>query len=1114
MIRKLVGWALGNRLSVILGSLALLVLAGFATTRMPLDVFPEFAPPQVVIQTEAPGFPAEDVERLVTLPLESSLLGTAKVAEVRSESSVGLSKVTVVFEWGTDIWDANQLVQKRLQLVRGDLPEGVQAPEPMPVTSAISWLHKFALVGSSADKGPEARSAAAGNDPQANLAGSVAHAHEEGGHGGDGGGDHEHDHGQAEGEDGHQHGTAEAGQGSAGQTDRPGGVSGFPAKELRTLADWELRFRLLGRDGVASVVSQGGDRKQYQMLIDPQRLAQLQVPMQDVMAAVGQANALRPGAFLYPSSQQEYTVSADALVSDPEDIGAVPVTMRDGVPVTLGDLGSTELGAAIKRGEARVNGEPAVVSTVSKQYGADTLGTDRRVMETLRDFEPALPEGTGLIDTTFSQASYIEDALGNMGTAVWQALLIVMLVLLGFLLRWTPSLIAFVAVPLSILTALVVLWLFGVSINTLVLGGLTIAVGELVDDAVITVENIFRRLRENRGREEPAPAARVVLDATVEVRSPVVYATFIVALVFVPVFFLVGIENRIFSPLATAYILSLLASLAVAVTLTPVLAYLFLARRDRALTGDMGWTIRTLDRGYVRILGGCLRLPHLVLGVVVLLVVAAIAVIPNLGRSFLPAFHEGNIVIAATQPPGTSLQENLRTGDAIQRVLRERHPEIATVTHRAGRSRLDEDAMPVNFSEFDIRLKEGAENSPALMASLRETMADFPGLTVNVGQFIEHRMYELLTGVQSQVVVDFYGPDLQRLEDLAARARDRLDDVSGVVDLRTSQLLQVPGLRVEVDREAASRYGLRPAQVARSVEASLNGLRVSRVFEGSRSFDLLLRFQESARDSLEDLRELPLEAAGGGLVPLGEVADLKVGDEPFFIRHQDGMRRATVSWNVQERDLNSVINDAQTKLAGLDMPAGYSMEISGGYEGQQRATQRLVWAGILVLLLVFVMLLQALKNVRLAGLVMLNLPLALIGGVVALMATGITLNVSSLIGFVALFGIATRNGLLLIARYQSLMEEGVTDPDELTRLGARERMGPILMTAATTALAVLPLVLGSPVGKEMEQPLAWVLIGGLVTSTLLNLVVVPTWFYLIARRNLNRLRPKGRALET
>jgi Cu/Ag efflux pump CusA len=506
--------------------------------------------------------------------------------------------------------------------------------------------------------------------------------------------------------------------------------------------------------------------------------------------------------------------------------------------------------------------------------------------------------------------------------------------------------------------------------------------------------------------------------------------------------------------------------------------------------------------------------PYAVIGLALLLVVAAIALIPNLGRSFLPSFHEGNIVIAATQPPGTSLQENLRTGEAIQRVLRERHPEIATVTHRAGRSRLDEDAMPVNFSEFDIRLKEGVENSPELMGALRQTMADFPGLTVNVGQFIEHRMYELLSGVQSQVVVDFYGPDLKKLENLAAKARDRLEKVDGVVDLRTSQLLQVPGLRVRVDREAASRYGLQPGEVTRIVEASLNGLRVSKVFEGSRSFDLLVRFRESERDSLKDIRRIPLETVDGGTVSLGQVARLEVVKEPFFIRHQDGLRRATVSWNVQERDLNSVVQDARARLAGMAMPAGYSVEVGGEYEGQQRSAQRLAWAGGIAILLIFVMLLQAVRNVRLAGLVLLNLPLALIGGVVILVWTGTTLNVSSLVGSVALFGIATRNGLLLIARYQGLMEEGFTDPAELTRMGARERMAPILMTAATTALAVLPLVLGSPVGKEMEQPLAWVLIGGLVTSTLLNLVVVPTWFYLLARRNLDRLHPRGQAVES
>ena len=1040
MVNAIIRWSLANRVTVIVAALVVMGLALFAASRMALDVFPEFAPTQVVIQTEAPGFSPEDVENLVTVPIESMILGAPRIDSVRSESSVGLSRVIVVFQWGTGIYDARQIVGQRLALVQEQLPPGVMAPEPMPATSAISWLQKYAIVD-----------------------------------------DHE----------------------------------GFRALELRTLADWVFRYRLLAQEGVASVVSQGGGVKQYQALVDPLRLNQFDVSLTEVVAAAERASDVRPGAFIYPSAQQELTVRGDAQVAGVDDLAAVPVAVREGTPITIGDVADVTVGPAIKRGDARLNGEPAVVGTVSKLYGADTVRTTDRVMETLANLRQALPEGARLVSDTFSQAGFIHAAIRNMSDVLLQAAAIVATVLLLFLYRWTPTIISFIAIPLSLLAAILVLWLFGVGLNALVLGGLVIAIGEVVDDAVIDVENVYRRLRENILAGTPVPPLRVVMAASIEVRSAVVYATLIIVVVFLPVFFLQGIEGRIFAPLAGAYIAAIISSLVVAVTVTPVLCYLLLCCSPRRVAMERSPFLVWLEQRYRPLLHRVIARPMSIFFWAGALLALALALLPFLGRSFLPAFHEGNIVIAVTHLPGTSLEENVRTGDYIQAMLRDRHPEIRTVVQRAGRSRLDEDAMPVNFSEFDITLKAGHENSPELMAALREDLASVPGITVNVGQFIAHRMYELLSGVRSQLALKIYGTDLETLLGLAREVRGRIQGIDGIVDLQTEQLVTVPGIDIRVDRAAAAQYGLRPADISRFVENAVNGVVVGRVLEeGARTFDILVRIDQYSRDHVADLERLPLRTPTGERMRLADVARVVQVDQPFFIEREGGNRRTAVAWNVEGRDINAVATEVQAALADLDLPTGYSWELGGEYEGQQRSSRTLLIFGGLAVLIVFALLVQVFRSLGLALMVFANLPLALIGGVLALWLAGVDLNVSSMVGFIALFGIATRNGILLVSRYQRLLREHPDmDMEAIVTTGAVERMAPILMTAGTAALAVVPLLVGSPVGKEMEQPLAWVLLGGLTTSTALNLLVVPTWFYLMGRRDRAALTTTDRMVE-
>ncbi|MBI1213479.1 MAG: CusA/CzcA family heavy metal efflux RND transporter [Alphaproteobacteria bacterium] len=1055
MFNALIAWSLRNRILVLAVALALTIAGAFILREMPVDVFPEFAPPQVVIQTEAPGLAPEDVESLITYPLESAINGTPSVNVVRSSSSVGLSTIVVVFGAGTDIYLDRQLVNERIQSAAADLPAGAKAPVMLPVTSAVGWLVKYSLTSKT-----------------------------------------------------------------------------FSPMDLRTISDWEIRPRLLAAGGVASVVSIGGDVKQYQVRLDQMRMLAYKVSAEDVRRALEGANLNVPGSFVQRGGE-ELIVSGQGRVRSLADLRGTVIAVRKDVPITLANVADVGLGAEVKRGDGAFAMDHAVIGTISKMYGADTVATTARVEQVLADIRKDLPAGITLDTEVFRQANFIEAAIYNLNVALVEGALIVIAVLFVFLMNWRASFITFLSMPLSFIGGLIVMYQFGVGINAMTLGGLAIAIGEVVDNGIITVENVVRRLRLNRNSERPAPAMEIVFDAVQEIQNSVVYATLIVSMIFVPIFLLPGLAGRIFTPLGIAYIASVLASLIVAITVIPALCYLMLVRgkeqqdREEPTLHPMSATeldqnlsqaeehehetafVTALKRRFRRILGASLSHPVVVVGFALLLLASALALLPFFGRSFLPEFHEGNYIIAMTTLPGTNLDESMRLGAQVRKIMLG-YKQVVSIDQRAGRSELDEDAQPPNFSEFDVRLdfeRDPSMSADDLLRHVRADLNQIPGAVFNVGQFIAHRMDEVQSGVRAQVAIKLFGTDLGQLYRIGQQIQRIIGKISGAVDVNLEQQIKVPQVSISVDRERAARYGIGAGDVLRDVQMYLNGETVSKVLEGQRTFDLLVRLGDAAHIGVADVRDMLIDAPSlgeGGKLPLRSVASVTVEDKPYVINREAATRRIVVGFNVEDRDLGSVIADTQKAIASqIKLPPGYYIEYGGQFQSQQEANRVLAGFGALAVFVALILLYQAFGNLREALLVLLNLPLAMIGGVVGLFVFGADLSVAAIIGFITLFGIAARNGIILVTHYNQLRAEGKTI-DEVVRDGTLDRLVPVLMTAATAALGLIPLLLGSPVGKELERPLAQVVLGGLVTSTLLNMVVIPTLYRQIELRRERR----------
>ena len=1017
MVARLIRAALTHPPVVFVLAAALVAAGVWSAHRAPLDVFPEFAPPIVEVQTEAPGFAAEDVEALVTTPLERALGGMPGVAKLRSSSALGLSVVSAVFDYGTDPYRARQLVIEAVALAGGQLPRGI-TPAVAPLSSVLSWVLAIGLRG----------------DPD---------------------------------------------------------VSPLV---LRDLAEWTIRPRLLSVPGVANVVIYGGGVRQIQVTTTPERLLAAGATLDDLAAAVGTADAAAGSGFLDRPGQRLLTWF-DGRVHGADDVARALLPGRDGGPVPVAAVADVADGPAVPIGDAIVNGDRGVLLMVSKQPQVNVVAITEGVEAALRAIVRVLPPGVRVDEALFRQASFVEHALGNLRRALLAGAVLVMIVLLLFLGHLRAALVSVVAMPLSLLAAVVVLGGVGATLNVMVLGGLAIAVGEVVDDAIIDVENAWRRLR---AAPPGARALDVILAASVEVRSAVVYATVMVALVFLPVFLLGGLEGALFRPLALAYVLATLASLVVALTVTPALCLVLLPGAI-ARHQEPPRRVLALRARYERALGRALDRPRRVLLGSVLALIAGVALVPLLRLEFLPEFHETNFVMHMTGAPGVGLGESTRVGAAAERALLG-VPGIHSVAQFIGRATLAEDhGFGAERSELLVRLRPDADAAEVTEA-LRERAATIGGFTFDVKQFLNERIEETLEGAGAALIVRLRGPDLVALEQAATAVSQRLSGVPGAVDVHAEGALAAPGIRVRPRRDDLLRLGLSAAAVERAIRSALGGLPVGRVVEAGRQADVVLYV--AAADDPARLARLPITAAGSRVVALGSVADIDLGPLRADIAHEDGVRTVAVRLNVRGRSLEAVAHDVARAVAAAPLPAGIYAEVGGEYAAAAAARTRLLGLGALALLGIFVLLVVDFGSARLAGLTMVNVPLAFVGGLAAvLLGAGGRLSLGAIVGFVTVFGITIRNGIVLVAHFLHLERErgGALDRPALVA-GAADRLAPILMTALTTGIALVPLLLlGGRAGGEIEQPMALVIVGGLVSSTWLNLFVVPLWYARRAR---------------
>ena len=1014
---RLVAASLDHRALTVCAAALLLAGGGWVAATLPVDIFPDLTAPTVTILTDAHGMAPEEVESLVTFPLETSVNGAAGVRRVRSSTAQGISIVWVDFEWGTDIFRARQIVGERLQMAAGRLPEDVDAPVLAPITSIMG---EILLIGVTA---PEDR-----------------------------------------------------------------------LMDARTAADWIVRPRLLALPGVAQAVPIGGEVRQYQVLVEPRRLLAYGIGIDEVLAAATESNANVSGG-IYRSGGQEILIRGLGRARSTEEIGLTVVAVRNGVPVLIRDVAEVRIGPKVRFGTASVNAAPAVVVSVQKQPGANTLDLTRAIDAELNRLESSLPEGVSLERDIFRQADFISLALDNLIISLRDGAALVVGVLFLFLWSVRTTAISVLAIPLSLALAVLALRALGGTINTMTLGGMAIAIGALVDDAIIFAENAHRRLRENALRPEGArrPAIPVIRDAAREIRDPIFNATFIITIVFVPLFFLSGVEGRMLRPLGTAYVVSIVASLLVAVTVTPVLCHGLLAR-GRASLSRKSWTLDRLERAYRGVLDLALRRTGIVLGGTGVLLAGTIALVPTLGRAFLPEFQEGSLTISVVSLPGTALDESDAIGRRVERQLLA-HPAVVSTARRTGRADLDEHAQGANASEVDARLDLTEHELAPVMDSLRASLAGLPGTNVTVGQPIGHRIDHMLSGTRAAIAVDLFGPELRRLRELAARIEEVALGVPGLVDVAAEQQAEVPQLQVRVNRAAMARHGVTPGALLSAVDVAFQGEEVSLVREGQRAFDLVVRYDDASRADPEAIASALMTTPTGATVPLSHLATIAPSLGPNTISREDVQRKITVSANVAGRDVGGAVAELRARIESeVPLPPEYHVRYGGQFESGEAATRRITVLSLFSIAAILLILFRAFGSLRTAALLMVNLPLALAGGVLAVRFAGGTINVATLVGLITLFGIAVRNGILLVSRYRDLQAAGLSSEDSIRR-GSMERLSPILMTALTAGLALLPLAqgIGEP-GKEIQAPLAVVVLGGLLTSTLLNMVVVPALF--------------------
>ncbi|WP_392408691.1 efflux RND transporter permease subunit [Chlorogloeopsis fritschii] len=1034
MLNAILKWSIIQRWIVVLGAIVVTFLGAYNLTQMPLDVFPDFAPPQVEIQTEAPGLAPEEVESLITLPIESAVNGTPGVETVRSSSAVGISVVKVIFKWGTNVYQARQLVTERLQQALQKLPEGVENPQISPISSPIGTVVQYAF-------------------------------------------------------------TTET----------------TPMMEVRRLVDRDITNRLLAVPGVSQVIAYGGDVRQYQVLVDPAQLKAFNVTLEEVTAAATGANVNAAGGFLI-NPDQEIVIRGVGRIDSIEQLGSSAIAARNNTPILLKDIADVRIGAALKRGDGSLNGQRAIVVMVNKQPQYDTPTVTRAIERAMEEVKAGLPKDVKVTET-FRQENFIEAAIENVTSSLRDGTIIVSIILLMFLMNWRTAVITLSAIPLSVLIGMLILGWFGQGINTMTLGGLAVAIGSVVDDSIVDMENAYRGLRKNQLAGTPVHPFKVVYDTSVEVRVSVIFSTIIIAVVFAPIFSLTGVEGRIFAPMGVAYLVSIFASTFVAMTLSPALCAILLA--NRRLPADDTWVSALSQRLYRPMLNFSIRFPTIILAVAGASLVASLLILPSLGRVFLPEFQEPSLVNAVLLYPGSSLAATNQVGFVMQDALKN-DKRFKSVQLRSGRAPGDADAGGVNLGHLDVELSaEGLKDREGSIEKLRAEFAKIPGVAPNIGGFISHRMDEVLSGVRSAIAIKIFGPNLEELRRLGTEVLAAVNGIEGLVDLQLEPQVPIKQLQINFNREAAARYGLTVGNLTEMVETALNGRVVSQVLKEQQLFDLVVWLKEDARNNLNIIRNLLVDTPTGQKIPLAQVASIDYGTGPNTINRENVSRLIVVSANVSGRDLGSVVDEIQAQVKNsVQLPTGYFIQYGGQFESEQRATYNLLVFGGLAIVIIAVLMYFAVKSVAAMLMIMINLPLAVVGGIFSIALGGGIISVASLVGFITLFGVATRNGLLLVDNYNNKLAQKMSLRQVIFE-GSMERLVAILMTALTSALGMIPLVIGTGAGKEILQPLAVVVLGGLFTSTALTLLVLPALYskfgnYLIPKQTLSEVEKVNR----
>ncbi len=1029
MLNKIIKYSLNNRLFVLLGALLLIVGGLYTAGEMDVDVFPDLTAPTVAVMTDAHGMSAEEVERLVTFHIETSVNGATDVRRVRSASMQGYSFVWVEFDWGTDIFRARQVVSEKMVTLGGVLPEGI-VPVLAPQSSIMG---EILFIGLKADT--------------------------------------------------------------------------TTLMELRTLAEWVVKPAILATGGVSQVTIIGGDQKQYQILADPQRMDRFGVTMAE-LAETGRGFSANSSGGVVRDFGNEYMIRGIARTNDLEELGETLVKTVNNRPVVVSDVADLVIGSAVKYGFASENGEPAVIMAISKQPNVNTLKVTEKIEKNLAEIEKSLPTDVVLNTRIFRQADFIEASVNNVRSALLEGALFVVLILFLFLASFRTTVISVLAIPLSLLGTVIVLHLLGLNINTMTLGGMTIAIGSLVDDAIIDVENVYKRLKQNhrKPREEREPVLDVVLNASIEIRASILNATLIIMVAFVPLFFLTGMEGRMLKPLGIAYIVALFVSLIVAMTITPLLCKLLLTdgkylNRNR----QDSWLTRKLNGIYEKSLEWVLRNKRKVFYPTAGIFLGAIALCFTMGQSFLPEFNEGALVITAVTKPGVSPEETDRLGLLMEQELL-KIPEVTGTARRTGRGELDEHSQAGNSSEIDVRFSKLKRSNEEFLNEIRSVLSKVPGVAVTVGQPLGHRIDHMLSGTRANIAIKLFGPDLSELFMLGSQIGHSIEGVEGLVDVLVEQQTETPQLQLRPNRAMLARYGITVEQFNRFVELAFAGEKLGDIYEGERSFDLVLRLNDNYTGSLDAIRSALIDMGNGRKVPLEEVADIVSVGGPGSISRENVQRKIVVSANTAGRDLKSVVDDVRRTVdEKIRLPEGYRVEYGGQFETAAKASRTLLIASLLAIGLIFLLLYGEFKELTLSTIVLVNLPLALIGGVLALYLTSAVISIPSIIGFITLFGIATRNGILLISRYQHMQQEGESLHRRVLQ-GSVDRLNPILMTALTAALALIPLVFqGDKPGNEIQSPMAVVVLGGLLTSTLLNLFIVPIVYEYVETRRKNNI---------